>query len=103
MIGQDFNDAALCDLSAPALTDHAFEFALKDGEAFDPGIDVQQMRTRNPVGLLARSVWIVAQRKQGPDGVERKAELATMPDESQAIGMRVAVNALIPSRAGWQW
>ena len=104
-IGQRLDHAAIGDprfaalLRLPTAADHAFQLAAQRLELRDLMLDAREMCGGDAIRAVAGLLRPRPQREQLADGIERKAELAGMADEGQAIAVHLAVDALIPRRA----
>lgn len=99
MVRERFDDAALGDPAALAALDHLLQLGFQGVQTTDAALDIQELRTGDPIHRIARLIRMVGNAQERADGVEGKPELAAVTDEGQAVGVLLTVAALIASRA----
>lgn len=95
VITQHFENAAVCDPSAPALFDHAFQFMTECMQTLDTAVYLAELRLRNCIRGIARLIWVVRETDQIADCLQWEPEISGMPNERQTVDGRVIVNALV--------
>ena len=94
VIGQGFQNSALCDDTAAARVRHARQFRAKRYQAPQLVFDYSELRAGQRVRLLARSIRLVRQREQCPDRIQGKPQFTRMANEVQALQMLLPVHAV---------
>ena len=87
VVRQHFNNSTFPDLAMCALPDHPAQLGLQRQQPFDLGLDIRQHVARNAIDAFTGLVGPVRQVEKFPNGVEGKAQLAGMANESEPPGM----------------
>ena len=98
VVAQHLDDAAVGDLAAPAVRQHALQLRLQGLQPRNAVLDRLELGLGNRVDRLAGPFRLVGKAEELADRVERKAQLARVADESHALHMRILVEPLVPLR-----
>src|SRR3546814_14702012 len=90
MVPQHLQYTAVCGSAPAALAHHALQLRAKRLEPGKHLLHLSQLSPRDLVGLGTWPARVIGQIKQLEDCVERKAQLARMPDEGQQDELRTA-------------
>ena len=81
MVAQNFDHAAIGNLAACTLQDHALEFGFQRGQARKAAFNLGQLRPGDDIGGCAGLIGSVRETQKVSDSVQRKTELPRMADE----------------------
>ncbi len=95
MIGEDLDDAALCNPIVRALLRHALHFGAQSDQSRDLVVDALKVFASDRVGLLAGAIRIVRESQELSDSLDLESKIAGMADEAQAPHRFVIVGAPI--------
>ena len=96
---EGFQDAAIGNGSAPALSDQARQLAAQGCQVGNLAIHSIKVLPRKCVHLATWTVTVISETEKGADLVETKAKIACTPNEAQSRYLRFAVATVVRGRA----
>jgi hypothetical protein len=96
---RQFDDSAISDPPLSALIHHARQLGFQSLQPSNAASHGGQMVPGDRVDGRAGPSGIVRHRQHRADGVDREAQFAAMPDESQPIGMGLRIDPVVAGGA----